>query len=83
MTPLVPTLAASNAPTAGLGLLVFLALAAACVFLFRSMNKQLKKVPDRFEEERLPEPADPADDALALQREHDRQREHEQRQKLT
>lgn len=55
----------SGSATAGIGLLVFLGLAAACFFLFRSMTKQLKKVPDSFDEPRLPEPADPADDALA------------------
>ena len=61
--------------TAGLGLLVFLALAAVCFFLFRSMNKQIKKVPDSFDEPRLPEPADPADDALAPRRPTDRSAE--------
>jgi hypothetical protein len=32
-----------------LGLLVILVLAVACVFLFRSMNRQLRKVPESFD----------------------------------
>jgi uncharacterized iron-regulated membrane protein len=61
---------ATNA-SSGLGLLVVLALVVACVFLFRSLTKQLKKLPPTFdavEPPRLPEPADPADDALAAAR---------------
>lgn len=55
----------------GLGLLIILALIVACIFLFRSLNHQLKKLPPTFDAEeppRLPEPADPADDALAAAR---------------
>ena len=40
-----------------LGLVVILVLAVACVFLFRSMNKQLRKIPDSFDP-----PADPPDE---------------------
>ena len=37
--------------TAGLiGFLVILALVVAAVFLFRSMTKHMRRVPDRFDE---------------------------------
>ena len=45
----------------GLGFLVILALIVAGVFLFRSMNRHLKKVPPDFEEQAAPEP-DPHQD---------------------
>lgn len=66
--PLTP-LVASGTPTGEApwwSLVIILALITACVFLFRSMSKQLKKVPRSFDEPHLPEPADPADDATAL-----------------
>jgi hypothetical protein len=55
----------------GIGLVVILALIAATIFLFRSLSRQLKKLPPTFDadnEPRLPEPADPRDDALAAAR---------------
>lgn len=60
--------ASADGKASGIGLVVILGLIAACVFLFRSLNKQLRKLPPTFdatEPPRLPEPADPADDALA------------------
>ena len=52
----------------GIGLVIILALAGASVFLFRSMSKKLRRLPPTFDAEeppRLPEPPDPADDAVA------------------
>jgi hypothetical protein len=44
-----------------LGLVVIVALAASMVFLYRSMSKQLGKVPASFDESTAP-PAPPAPD---------------------
>lgn len=51
-------LAVGTVTTGLLGFLVVLALVVACVFLFRSMAKHLRKVPPSFDE---PPPSD--DDA--------------------
>ena len=61
----------ATSKTSGIGLVVILALIAATIFLFRSLNKQLRRLPPTFDAEEpphLPEPADPADDALAAAR---------------
>ncbi|MFL6139446.1 MAG: hypothetical protein ACJ74O_16805 [Frankiaceae bacterium] len=61
----------ASSSSSGLGLVVILALVAATIFLFRSLNKQLKRLPPTFDDGEpvhLPEPADPADDALAAAR---------------
>ena len=54
----------NNGPDFGkaspLGLLVVVALVIATVFLVRSMNKQLKKVPESFDRQN-PEPDQAAD----------------------
>jgi hypothetical protein len=67
-----PFLAADTSSKAsGIGLVVILALVGGSIFLFRSLSKQLKKLPPTFdtgEDQRLPEPADPRDDALAAAR---------------
>ena len=42
--------------TAGVvGFLVILALVVAAVFLFRSMTKHMRRVPDRFEDSEVPD----------------------------
>jgi LmbE family N-acetylglucosaminyl deacetylase len=64
-------LGADSKKASGIGLVVILALIAACIFLFRSLNARLRRLPPTFdavEPPRLPEPADPADDALAAAR---------------
>jgi hypothetical protein len=64
-------LADSSKKASGIGLVVILALIGGSIFLFRSLTKQLKKLPPTFDpgnEQRLPEPADPRDDALAAAR---------------
>ena len=50
-------LAMSGVTTGLMGFLVVLALGVACVFLFRSMAKHLRKVPPSFDE-----PPPPDDD---------------------
>jgi hypothetical protein len=50
-------LALSGVTTGLMGFLVVLALVLACVFLFRSMAKHLRKVPPSFDE---PPPPDDA-----------------------
>ena len=52
-------LAVGTVTTGLLGFLVVLALVVACVFLFRSMAKHLRKVPPSFDEP--PPPDDAAD----------------------
>jgi hypothetical protein len=47
-----------NGATAGLGLIVFLVLLVGCVFLFRSMNARIKRLPASFDP-----PTSPDDDA--------------------
>ena len=49
-------LAVGTVTTGLLGFLVVLALVVACVFLFRSMAKHLRKVPPSFDE--TPPPPD-------------------------
>jgi hypothetical protein len=46
-----------NGPGAGLGLIVFLVLLVGCIFLFRSMNGRIKRLPTTFNP---PEPTDAA-----------------------
>jgi hypothetical protein len=67
IAPRLLPVADAAATSSGFGLVIFLLLVAAVIFLFRSMNKQLRRVPPTFDE-RLPEPADPADDAVAAAR---------------
>ena len=60
------TVLASGGLGAGLtGFLVTIALVVACVFLFRSMSKHLRKVPKSFDEPQdpaaSPPPRDPGD----------------------
>ena len=60
------TVLASGGLGAGLtGFLVTIGLVVACVFLFRSMSKHLRKVPKSFdetnEEATTPPPRDPGD----------------------
>lgn len=60
------TVLASGGLGAGLtGFLVTVALVIACVFLFRSMSKHLRKVPKSFDEQQdpsaSPPPRDPGD----------------------
>ncbi|BEP12245.1 hypothetical protein acdb102_05560 [Acidothermaceae bacterium B102] len=38
-----------NGPDAGLGLIVFLCLLVACIFLFRSMSGRIKRLPTSFD----------------------------------
>ena len=47
-----------NGPGAGLGLVVFLVLLVACIFLFRSMSGRIKRLPASFD--KPAEPGDPA-----------------------
>ncbi len=49
-----------NGPGAGLGLIVFLVLLVACIFLFRSMSGRIKRLPASFEA-----PPPPGDDAVS------------------
>jgi hypothetical protein len=67
IAPRFRPVADAAATSSGFGLLIFVLLVAAVIFLFRSMNKQLRRVPPTFDEH-LPEPADPADDAVAAAR---------------
>lgn len=60
----VLVLAAPTIGAGGLGFLVILALIVAVVFLFRSMNTHLKRVPKSFDEPaEPPATAAPADRA--------------------
>jgi len=53
------TVLASGGLGAGLtGFLVVVVLIAACVFLFRSMSKHLRKVPKSFDDPARTEPGD-------------------------
>jgi hypothetical protein len=45
-----------------LGLVVLLAMAVAVFFLYRSMTKQLRKVPASFDRPPSPLPPEPTDD---------------------
>ena len=57
------TVLASGGLGAGLtGFLVTIALVIACVFLFRSMSKHLRKVPKSFDEQQEPAPSPPPQD---------------------
>ena len=48
--------------TAGLiGFLVILALVVAAVFLFRSMTKHMRRVPDRFDQPAAPDDGQSSD----------------------
>jgi uncharacterized protein HemY len=56
--------AAENREASPIGLVVILLLVVALVFLIRSMNKHLRKVPRSFsrsESERTPPPREPED----------------------
>lgn len=48
-----------NGPGAGLGLVVFLVLLVGCVFLFRSMNGRIKRLPTSFASPDATAPAEP------------------------
>ncbi len=56
-----------NGPSAGLGLIVFLVLLVACIFLFRSMSGRIKRLPASFDappaEETTPVSTPDADDS--------------------
>ena len=56
-------LAADTLSAGAIGFLVVLALVVGAVFLFRSMNKHLRKVPPSFEQPDVSPP--PKDDAGA------------------
>lgn len=60
----VLVLAAPTIGAGGLGFLVILALIAAAVVLFRSMNTHLKRVPKSFDEPAEP-PAKAASDRVS------------------
>jgi hypothetical protein len=59
-----------NGPGAGLGLVVFLVLLVACIFLFRSMTGRINRLPASFD---LPEPAMPEPEPVASDGEHEPQ----------
>jgi hypothetical protein len=48
-------------PSGPLGLIIVLALCLVCFFLFRSMNRHLKRVPRRFDDQPGPEQDDDRD----------------------
>ena len=56
-------LAADTLGAGAIGFLVVLALVVGAVFLFRSMNKHLRKVPPSFDEQESNQP--PKDDQTA------------------
>jgi hypothetical protein len=59
-----------NGPGAGLGLVVFLVLLVACIFLFRSMTGRISRLPASFDP---PAPGTPEPGPVASDSEHEPQ----------
>ena len=54
-----------NGPGAGLGLIVFLVLLVACIFLFRSMSGRIRRLPPSFDAPPTPTPPAAGDETVS------------------